>query len=584
MKTHLVRQPVLFLLAICSMAACSRGSPPLAANEPLKGVDHTAAAARPPVARRTVITIIGTNDLHGHLDALPVFAGYLTILRNLRAKDGGVVLLDAGDMFQGTLESNLYEGAPVVEVYNLLGYHGAAIGNHEFDYGPVGPSSTPKTPEDDPVGALKARAAEARFPLLGANIREASSGAPVTWKNVFPSRLIEVAGVKVGIIGATTESTPETTNSINVKGLRFTALGPTVAEEVSRLRRDGAELLVLTVHAGAKCRTFTDPHDSSSCTQDEITHAAKGWPTGFLHAVVSGHTHGGMAHYVNDIPIIQSFARGVAFGRIDVEVVRTPGKPIAVHSTVYPPRSICKRGVTPCRPDTYEGREIVPDAEVAKVVANHLAQADKARSRKLGVTITAPLTAVYDRESQVGNLVVDLMLAARPSASVAITNGGGLRADIPVGQLTYGQFYEVIPFDNRFAILHMTGGQLRELIRQNLMSSRGILSVGGFRVAARCQGGKLQVELRRPHGKRIDDNQQLTVATSDFLATGGDGAIARLGLPKGAIFIEDGEPLRDVITRVLEKKGGELSGADPALFDPKKPRVDLPGPRPVKCQ
>ncbi len=116
-------------------------------------------------APHVTISLVGTNDLHGHIEALPRLAGYLANLRRARARDGGgVVLVDAGDMFQGTLESNLGEGAAVVRAYNLLGYDAAAVGNHEFDYGPVGPAPSPRSPADDARGALKARAAEARVP------------------------------------------------------------------------------------------------------------------------------------------------------------------------------------------------------------------------------------------------------------------------------------------------------------------------------------------------------------------------------------------------------------------------------------
>ena len=87
------------------------------------------------------LSVVGTIDLHGHLAALPWLSGYVENLREQRQADGGgVLLLDAGDMFQGTLESNLAEGAPVVAAYNALGYTAVAIGNHEFDFGPAGPA------------------------------------------------------------------------------------------------------------------------------------------------------------------------------------------------------------------------------------------------------------------------------------------------------------------------------------------------------------------------------------------------------------------------------------------------------------
>ena len=95
------------------------------------------------------LSMVGTNDLHGGIVAhdgrggLALFAGYVNNLRAARARDGGaVVLIDAGDMFQGTLESNLTEGTAVIQAYNALGYSAAAIGNHDFDFGPVGPDVT----------------------------------------------------------------------------------------------------------------------------------------------------------------------------------------------------------------------------------------------------------------------------------------------------------------------------------------------------------------------------------------------------------------------------------------------------------
>src|SRR5687767_10145413 len=150
------------------------------------------------------LSIVGTNDLHGGVlpaegrGGLAWLGGYVNNLRAARARDGGAVLLiDAGDMWQGTLESNLDEGATVVAAYNALGYTAAAVGNHEFDFGPAGPAATPRNASDDPRGALKARATEATFPFLAANLIDTSTGWPVAWPNVKPSAIVEVSGVKV---------------------------------------------------------------------------------------------------------------------------------------------------------------------------------------------------------------------------------------------------------------------------------------------------------------------------------------------------------------------------------------------------
>ena len=117
----------------------------------------TAEPLAPAAPAELTLTVVGTNDLHGRVGALPVLAGYLGVLRALRADDGALVVLDGGDMFQGTLESNLLEGAPVVEAYGALGYDAVTVGNHEFDYGPVGDATVARGPSDDPRGALSVR-------------------------------------------------------------------------------------------------------------------------------------------------------------------------------------------------------------------------------------------------------------------------------------------------------------------------------------------------------------------------------------------------------------------------------------------
>ena len=167
------RMRASYTSAIC-LAALSLVAPSTQAADGGAG-----APGRDPLV---TISIVGTNDLHGHIEALPRLGGYIANLRRARARDGGgVVLLDAGDMFQGTLESNMNEGAAVVRAYNALKYDAAAIGNHEFDFGPVGPATAPRAPGDDPRGALKARAAEAQFPFLAANLVDAATGALPAW-------------------------------------------------------------------------------------------------------------------------------------------------------------------------------------------------------------------------------------------------------------------------------------------------------------------------------------------------------------------------------------------------------------------
>ncbi|MBA3459706.1 MAG: 5'-nucleotidase C-terminal domain-containing protein [Deltaproteobacteria bacterium] len=546
------------------------------------------APRQPPQKRAGSVTlsIIGTNDLHGALERLPILAGYLVNLRAARAADGGgVVLLDGGDMFQGTLESNLSEGADVVRAYNEMGYTATAVGNHEFDFGPEGPATTPQSIEDDARGALLSRAREAKFPMLVANISDKTSGARIKWPNMPPSVLVEVAGIKVGIIGASTESTPFTTMPANFVGLVMappTAVA--IAAESTKLRAEGAAIVIVTAHIGSKCADFEKPTDTSSCEKhEELNKLINDLPKGSVDAIVAGHTHAGIAHRINDIAVIESFSSGRAFGRIDIRIA-ADGRVTAV--SIDKPRAVCAGEtatnpvmVADCKPGDYEGKPVVPEPGVQKIVDEALARAKVRRDEKLGVTLTGKVEKSYGSESAEGNWFTDLMLAAHPGAHVALTNGGGLRADMPAGDLTYGRLYEAMPFDNRFALVDVKGSHLRSLVSTNLQRGGGILSWGGLTAKGRCKGGKLDLEVW-VGGKPLDEARAYKLVTSDFLASGGDGLLGRLKLPAGAIKITD-VIIRDSIADILRKKKGQV---DPAkLFSPTSRRLDFEGQRPISC-
>jgi len=551
-----VKAIMLVALAACSEAAVK---PPPAPAPP-----HATAAK--------VITIIGTNDLHGALDRLPLLAGFVANVRAARAADGGVLLVDGGDLFQGTLESNLAEGADVVRAYNQMGYAASAIGNHEFDYGPVGPNVTVKAPGEDPRGALAARFSEAKFAFLGANVTD-DAGKPFA----PASKLVDVAGVKIGIVGASTVVTPTTTMPSNVKGLQFAPAGPAIEREAKALRGQGAQMIVVVAHIGSECRDLDHPDDVSSCdTKSELFDILDHLPKGTVDVVVAGHTHAAVAHRIDGVATIESYSSGRAFGRVDVSVIG--GKVAGV--TLHPPELMCPLdgnhnpvAVAECHPKAYEGKPVVPDAAVQKIVDDAIARAGAKRDEKLGVTLTGTITKAYRTESAEGDLVTDLMLAARPEADVAMTNGGGLRQDLPAGELTYGQLFAAMPFDNRFALLEVSGSQLREMISKNLGKGAGILSWAGVAVKARCKGSELDLAID-VRGKRLDPSKTYTIATSDFLASGGDGMFG-----KSHPQIKDTDVIiRDAIADVLRAKKGTI---DPAAYATK--RLDYPGKRPVRC-
>ena len=198
------------------------------------------------------------------------------------------------------------------------------------------------------------------------------------------------------------------------------------------------------------------------------------------------------------------------------------------------------------------------------------------------MAVAAPIKRAQKVESPLGNLFADLMRAARPGADVALTNGGGLRADLPAGPLTYGQLFEAAPFDNRFATIPITGAELTDAVARNLGRDNGIVSLSGVRAEARCKDGALTVTLRRADGRPIAPRARLTLVTSDFLATGGDGLFSEE--TKERAKLDDGPPIREAMADLLRARKTPLAPDDPALFDPAHPRIAYPGPRPVKCR
>jgi 5'-nucleotidase len=553
-----------------------------------------------PTTQTIIVSIVGTNDLHGGIlqrgdrGGLALLGGYVANVRAARARDGGgVLLLDAGDMFQGTLESNLNEGSSVINAYNTLGYAAAAVGNHDFDYGPAGPPATPQKPDDDPRGALKARAAQASFPLLAANLIDERTGKPVDWPNVRPSTTVTVAGIRIGIVGVMTARALSGTIAANVGGLRVAPLAETIAAEARQLRADGASIVVVTSHAGGRCKAFDSPTDLSSCLPDEeIMQVARALPPGLVDVIVAGHAHSGMAHLVAGIPIIESYNSGQTFGRVDLVIDRRSRR--ILEERVFAPRDLCARvdpGTTRCDPEgsstsriraEYEGAPVLPDQRVVKAIAPAVQAAESQKKMPLGVTLATPVRRAGSADSPLGNLFADAYRAGAAGADVSVNNtSGGLRADLPAGPLTYGAVFEVMPFDNRLVTFHLTGAELRRVLETQISRNAALVGISGIQARVTCERGRLNVGMLRPNGAPISDAERLLIATSDFLATGGDSIFAPVTPPDGFAIQQDVGLVRDVVVESLRKRGGTLR--EDQLVDPANPRWTLPGRAPVTC-
>jgi len=526
-------------------------------------------AARAPAAPSRATTagarlrIIATNDFHGALEPRPDGAGTLrggaaavaaTIRRAAAECAPGceTLLVDGGDMFQGTPASNLAYGRPVVDIYNTLGYAAAALGNHEFDWG---------------VDTLRARMRQARHAILGANVRHAD-GSDVTW--IPDDTLVRRGAIDVGIIGVATVSTPRTTRAANTRGLRFDDPAPIVDARARALRARGADAIVVVAHAGAFCgrdggaaagapaaaagrsgaATAAPATQASDCGGEVIELAQR--LTEPVDAIVSGHTHSLVDVAVRGIPIVQARSAGRSVAVVDLDL--SGGRPSVAMGDAPPATAGAANGST-SRVLAAEVRDVSPDSARGRPAP---VRRGRARGRRRADTVAAvdsiarrAVAAVARRVNQpvgriaadmrrtgsqhaLGNLIADAQRAAG-GGSVAVMNNGGIRADLREGVATYGSLFEVQPFGNVLYRVTVKGRDLRDYLERLLSRGEPNVHVSGVTVT---------YDPSRPAGTRITrlrvgdyplaDDLRYTVIMNDFMVTGGDG----LGLGERAISTE----------------------------------------------
>lgn len=547
------------------------------------------------------LTVIAITDFHGALEPESVqtakgdvvdvggaalLATYVNIIKE--KAPGPSIVIDAGDLFQGTLESNLFEGAPVIKFYNHLEVAAAALGNHEFDFGPVGEKSIPSTSKDDPRGALKKRIKQASFPFLAANVFDDEGKAP-SW--LEPSVILRKGGIRIGIVGAATPMTPSSTHKANLTGLHFEKPALYVEREARLLReKHKVDVVILTFHGGGSCESnsVNKQDDLSSCRPgEEMFDLLEKLPEGLIDVAVGGHTHQGVAKRVGRTVVLQAYSRGQQVGWAEVPV-SAPGadqqmprivgfEPVCgkkVEGKFGPTciKPIVKESTGPVLPALFLGVEVSPDRATLKLINPDVSKVRKLKQQPLGISALTPLTRAYRDESALGNLTTDVMLASVQGANVAVTNGGGLRADIARGPLNYGHVFEVLPFDNRLAKIKASGAILKKMILAGHTSKGGNLSWSGLTFGAQgCDITNVEVG-----GKPLDLSATYIVASSDYLAMGG-GGFDRLGIDPSDVEIFWNGPyiLRDVVANTLAEWKRDLKAGD--YFDPQAPRQRLSG-------
>jgi 2',3'-cyclic-nucleotide 2'-phosphodiesterase (5'-nucleotidase family) len=450
-------------------------------------------------ADSTVLRVLALADLHGQLEprvwdwsqGRPV--GGVAALKPwfdslARACGCTSVRLDAGDEMQGTPLSNATFGRGTIEALNALALDGAAIGNHEFDWS---------------VDTLRARMREAKYPFLSANITDSGGTARPDWAT--PWTLVTRNNLRIAVIGVTTRSTPTTTAPRNVRGLAFGDEAQAVRRYLPAARA-AADFVIVVAHEGAIC-------DSAAC-HGEIMDVARQLDSGSVDLIVAGHTHTRVNTVVNGIPIVeaQSSARAIAV----VDFVRVGGTR----------REVRMQLVTP-----YVD-QVKPDFALTEALGRQQQAVRNVTSRLVG-RLKFPLKREGD-EYGLGRLIADAQRNLG-KADVAIMNNGGIRADLPEGTVTYGDAYQVQPFQNRLQRLSVKGSVLLAALEHCVAGSDHLpdCHVSGVEVwyDPRKSAGKRINRVRLENGKDVDKNRAYTLVVSDFMATGGSGFAMLAGTP-----------------------------------------------------
>lgn len=432
------------------------------------------------------IRVYHTNDIHGWIMPRPdkfqksrLIGGGAALAALIAKDESPKLVLDAGDWWQGTPEGSLTKGEAVADVFNAVGYDAIVIGNHEYD---------------DGGDSLRALIAKMKMPVLSANTYGADN-KPVPWVRSWIVK--EVSGVKVGIFGLTTSNMLRLAFPKNILGLDFRREVDVARDAVKALKKQGATVIIAVTHIGLEGENQKFEGDQT------LAREVPG-----IDLIVGGHSHTFLSRPIrgeNGTLIVQAGHYLVKAGRVELEI--DPRTKTVVSSAgelldLWPDR-------------------LGEDAEVKAIVARHAETVGKIFET---VVATAPamLGREPDRESALGSWMADCYRETL-GVDTALQNGGGIRAEIPAGPVTLREIFNVMPFDNALVKLTLKGSDLRKVLDHG---------VGMGRIA-QISGASVEYRRPKPSGERLvaasvggaplDDAKLYTIASLDFLTSGGDG-------------------------------------------------------------
>lgn len=470
------------------------------------------------------LVVLHTNDVHGQvLPRRPSDGGELVgglpraaavIARIRREESGprsGVLVVDAGDWWQGTPEGRVDDGVPYMQAMTALGYDAQCVGNHDLDSG---------------LPAFDRLLAAAHPKAICANVWR-----PDGRRLAEPWRIVTVAGLRVGLVGLLTTETPSI-GHVDTRRLRYQKPELAVAQAKVALRGQ-VDLILPVAHIGI----------------DEARPVARAHPE--LPLIVTGHTHKYLkdAEHEGRTLIVQAGSRAVAIGRVDLWL---DGETRRVTSAAA-------RLIRLDRDPAPEDR--VPAVE--EVCARLVARSEEQLSEVVG-HLDAPLRLSHDlHSSPAGNWMTDV-LRAHAGADVAITNRGGIRTELPAGPVTRRNVFELCPFDNTMATLTLTGRALAAMVARSFnRPTHSGFDWSGMRVFVRLEAeGLVRLARIEVHSKPLELGARYRVATSSFLASGSEG-LEELGQARER---DEGPTLvRDVLEQEFRRKGHVMPPSEDRL-------------------
>ena len=478
-----------------------------------------AAASAAGEGKPVLISVMHTNDVHGGIDPTgatfmdeefpPLLGGGPSLARLVQderaraaAEGGGLLLLDTGDIWQGTPVGNFRSGEVVIEFMNKVGYDAWVPGNHDFDAGYA--------------NALRLMGL-AKFPVLGANfVTKATGEIPAP---LVPYTIKEVAGIKIGIIGIITEETEFYSAGQNLGDYDLIPVKPVVQRYVEELR-PRVDLIFVQGHIGL-------PYDVQSAYKEmvetgveqkirwgmnamELVHNVQG-----VDVLIGGHIHVGYEQGWEDpvthTIVIQTYGRGTGVGLYTFKVDRETRK-IVGYELPEADGSIIT---------LYED-EYWPESETSEFLSGKMDTAEAGMDVPIGRAIV-DLTRIGVGESVLGDLVTDAMREA-VDADVAFTNLGGIRSNIHAGTITPREVFTAIPFENRLVYYDMTGSYLKHVLEWRIKGMRQGAYVSGVKIVySRALPDYERITSLTVGGKPWDPDSIYRVATTDFIASGNIG-------------------------------------------------------------